>query len=385
MVNQVSSRYRHGGDIYSLAEELMVKPSNILDFSSSLNPIGPPPSVMKMIKNLKKMDIMPYPDSISRRLKRVIGENHNLEPEYIVCGNGSTEIIYLIMKALRPQRLIIPVPTFNEYERAFNLYGKRDNIFYFYLKDNENFEIRINDLIEFTLKNLIPDETIVFLCNPNNPTGRLIKRDDMFYISQSAERYRFYLVIDEAFMDFVPYESIINMSRPMRYTIVLRSLTKFFGIAGLRLGYGIFHPDLSKIINEYKEPWSVNTIAEMAGINALQDRGFIEKTLRFMKNERRYFEKNLKASGIEYIPSDVNYYLIRINGARRLSRFLKMRGILVRECMDFRNLDSEYLRIAVKGRMENRILFDLLREYLEKEKFHETAQSTNEGYYDKEI
>ncbi len=310
MVKRESCNYTHGGDIYTLSEELRIEPSEIMDFSSSLNPIGPPSSVMKIIRNLKKKDIMPYPDSSSRRLKGIIGDIYGVKPEDIVCGNGSTEIIYLIMKALRPRRLIIPAPTFNEYERAFNLYGKRD-VLYFYLKEDDNFDISIDDLMEFISRNLLPDETIVFLCNPNNPTGRLIKRDDMLSLSEYAEREGFYLIIDEAFMDFVPDESMINMTRSLRYTIILRSLTKFFGMAGLRLGYGVFHPEISKKINEYKEPWSVNTIAQLAGINALMDMEFIKRTLRFIKNEKRYFENNLETSGIEYIPSYVNYYLIR--------------------------------------------------------------------------
>jgi threonine-phosphate decarboxylase len=203
---------------------------------------------------------------------------------------------------------------------------------------------------------------MAFLCNPNNPTGSLLNKEDVLKISDAAEKRKCYLVVDEAFMDFTPEESVISNALNNPYLIVLRSMTKFYALTGLRAGYGVFHSDLIPEIKKHKEPWTVNNLAQNAAVTALEDRDYADKTMQLIKDEKEYIENNLSRLAIKYFPSSVNYYLLKLNNAAGVINELSHKGILVRDCSNFKGLDSSYIRVAVKAREHNEMIIRELTE-----------------------
>lgn len=351
------NQIEHGGNIYRLAEELKIPDRNVIDFSTSVNPLGVSKKIKaELRKHLKYLHR--YPDPDMKRLRKRLAQYHGIDPETILCGNGSTELIYLIARALKPQRVLMPAPTFSEYERASRTAESREqraDIEYFLLKRESGFEINPDEFM-----NTMKGENIAFLCNPNNPTGRLLKKGDIKKIADAAYELNCYLVVDEAFIDFCPDESVIKEVESNPYLIVLRTMTNYYALSGLRIGYGIFHRSLTNRIREYKEPWTVSNLAQRAALVALKDKVYRKETYIFMQQEKRFFEKNFKRLGIAFFPSDANFYLVKISGAEEISRALRMKGILIRECSNFKGLDSTYLRIAVKSHKENALLIKKL-------------------------
>lgn len=200
----------------------------------------------------------------------------------------------------------------------------------------------------------------VFLCNPNNPTGRAIVRDDMLKICNAALKFKIYLVIDEAFIDFCPEESVVKEVENNPYLIVLRSLTKFYALSGLRIGYAVAHPKTLDLLTKYKEPWTVNTLAQLAGVAALRDTSFRLDSLKVIEHESGVLEDGLKLLNIRYFESDANFYLIKMRNAQQAALQLRDKGIMVRNCANFIGLDETYLRVAVKSNKDNmRLLKEL--------------------------
>jgi threonine-phosphate decarboxylase len=343
----------HGGNIYALSEKLRLNEKNIIDFSASINPLGIPESVNSAIKdNIKYLHN--YPDPEAKRLRSQLAKHHKINPESIICGNGSTELIYLVARALRPARVLIPAPTFSEYERACELSCKL-RVKSYRLKQENDFDIDPDKFIQ-KMKGC----DAAFLCNPNNPTGRVLKKAAAKKIADASRKLKCYLIIDEAFIDFVPEESVIKEVEKNPYLIVLRSLTKFYALSGLRIGYGVFPLNITETIKKHKEPWTVNTLAQTAGIAAFKDTAYKKKTFRVIKQEKDFLDKEFKRLEISCIPSEANYYLLRLNNAKEIISALRNKGILVRDCSNFKGLDGKHIRIAVKSREDNmRLLKEL--------------------------
>lgn len=380
----------HGGNIYRLAEEIKMPEAKIIDFSASINPLGAPEKVKQEIRrNLRYLGNYPDPDAKSLRLR--LARHHNAEPQSILCGNGSTELIYLIPRALRPEKILIPQPTFSEYIRACKTANYKLQVTSYKLKKENDFDFNPDDFISslVTCHSSLP-LNMIFLCNPNNPTGRLLKRNDMLKIADAAKRLKSYLVVDEAFIDFCPGDSVIDEVKNNPYLIVLRSMTKFYALSGLRIGYGVFPEHLISAMKEYKERWTVNSLAQIAGIIALGETEYRDKTIGLIKREKQFLENGFRKLGIKFYPSKGNFYLLRVNNAQEIYQRLKMRGILVRDCSNFRGLDSDYIRIAVKSRRENNILLKTLKSVLsepekggEKNGKEKNQNSSQKGYKDK--
>jgi threonine-phosphate decarboxylase len=339
----------HGGDIYRIAKELRIPEDKLIDFSASINPLGVSRTVRDAIKK-ELNNLINYPDSETEELKEVIAQHHNIAPETILCGNGSTELIYLIPRALKPGRTLIPAPTFSEYERACRT-NYELQIKNYELRKENNFNVIIDEFIA-SLK----DCDMAILCNPNNPTGNLLKREEVLKIARAAEEEKSFLVVDEAFIDFIPEESVIKDVQHNPYLIVLRSMTKFYALTGLRVGYGVFHKDLINKIKKFKEPWTVNTLAQKAAIVALKDNTYVKNTLDLIQREKKFMEKHMKEMNIKFFPSAANYYLLKIKNADSLIVTLRRKGILLRHCSNFKGLDESYIRIAVKSHKHNVLL-----------------------------
>jgi threonine-phosphate decarboxylase len=291
-----------------------------------------------------------YPEPFAEQLTGQLGMQLGINPQTIICGNGSTELIYLTVRALAPKKALIPAPTFSEYERACGMSGGSRCVHFGLHRENQ-FDINIDEFIR-----AMDGCDMAFLCNPNNPTGRLLQRDEVMKVVSAAERLHCRLVLDEAFIDFAPGHSLAGEVGNHSQLIVLRSLTKFYALSGLRLGYGVFSAALAEQVKRHKEPWTVNTLAQSAGLSAINDKAYEKETFIVMAAAKEQLEKGLDELGIEYIPSSVNYYLLRLGNASEVIASLRRKGILVRDCSNFPGLDGSYLRVAVKSLRDNATL-----------------------------
>ncbi len=345
----------HGGNIYKVAEETGISRDSLIDFSASINPLGISDRVKDVIH--QELDnLVNYPDPDAKALTDTIAAFHGIDSDSIICGNGSTELIYLMPRVFNPNKVLITAPAFSEYERACKL----------------NCELRITnyDLREDNKFNIDPDMFIermqgcdmAFLCNPNNPTGDILGRDEVLRVARAAAELKCLLVVDEAFIDFSPGESVIKDVQDNQYLIVLRSMTKFHAITGLRIGYAVLHRNIIENVRRMKEPWTVNTLAQKAAIAAITDSGYSDETYRLMEMEKEYLENSLSEMGVKFFPSAANYYLLKVNNATRITAALREKGILVRDCSNFKGLDGSYIRIAVKSHKHNAMLIKELED-----------------------
>ena len=367
-------------DIYTLAEELKRQERAVIDFSTPSNPLGVSKKIKAELRRHLKY-LHNYPDPEARRLKKRISQHYGIAPETILCGNGSTEIIYLLATSLKPRKVIIPAPTFSGYERACHI-SCNSEVMHYRLKAENNFDLDPNELVRTMEEHPpiaenrdshriyagappFPNCNMVFLCNPNNPTGRLLKRDGIKTIADSASKLGYYLVVDESFIDFCPDHSVIWDVAENPYLIVLRSMSSFYAIAGLRFGYGVISRQLAEGLKEYKEPWTVNSLAQRAAVVALKDKAFRKETIVSVQEERRYLEKNLGKMGMELVPSEANFFLARMDHAADILLKLRWKGILLHDCGHLQGLDSTHIRIAVKSHRENTILVKELKGILQ--------------------
>ena len=377
----------HGGNIYKVFREKNIK--EILDYSSNINPYGIPESLKsRIIENLEILERYPDPDYVELREKLANLNNVNLSD--IILGNGATEIIFLFMKVINPKKILIVSPTFGEYERAVkateipgdivslscsgdnkNIENKEIEIEYFELKESDDFKLNIGNL-----KNELEKKyDLLIICNPNNPTGKFLKLAQTEEILKECNKYDTKLFIDEAFIEFLAdemKESIVNTEENKKNLFVTRAFTKFFAIPGLRLGYGMyFDKELEQKISEKKEPWSVNNIAEMAGLTVLDDTEYIGKTLKWITEEKIYmYEKLNEISGIKVYETEVNFITGKIDeklfseglNVKVLREKMLEQGILIRDASNFNFLDERFFRLAIKDRASNERVIEAMKE-----------------------
>ncbi|KJS80177.1 MAG: hypothetical protein JM58_19025 [Peptococcaceae bacterium BICA1-8] len=350
---------KHGGNLKEVGELFAIDEKSLLDFSANINPLGPPEVVYDVIKNnLDK--ISQYPDSRNLELKKVLAEHLKIPFENITLGNGASELIFLITNHLRPQNVWIPVPTFSEYEIAAK--SSQANIVRLPLK-GENWNYFDLDKLNNLTKN-----DVVFLCNPNNPTGQLYSQQLLNEIFEICLKKEVYLVIDESFLDFLEdFEEIsfIKKSRNYNNLIILYSLTKFFAIPGIRLGAMITNCSLINSFEKAKDPWNINIFAQLAGAKALKDKDYIKKTLDFYQIERDFlYNELMKISGLFPLKPSANYILIKLldpNTSTNIYNALVIQSIIVRNCNSYPLLGEEYIRVAIKKREDNLLLINKLK------------------------
>lgn len=345
----------HGGNVFQASLETGIPVSELLDFSASINPLGVPDSVAAVIRDNIGL-LVHYPDPFADGISRDLSQHLGVPARSLVCGNGSTELIYLLVRALRPRRVMIPAPTFSEYERACVL-NEGASCTRYDLSSQDGFAIDLGQFIA-----AMAGCNMAFLCNPNNPTGRLVEREAVLDLVRAAKRADCLLVLDEAFIDFTPDQSLVKDVEGNSHLIVLRSLTKFYALSGLRIGYGIFPDQIVQRIRGHKEPWTVNTLAQLAAATAIRDRAYQEQTTTVISAEKKYFEQSFRDLGIEFFPASANYYLLRISRGKEVASALRKKGILVRDCSNFASLDGSYVRVAVRSRKENSRLLQELGE-----------------------
>lgn len=347
----------HGGDIYSARERIS---GEIIDFSANINPLGLPQTVKQAL--MESMDSFScYPDPLCRDLIQEIAKHEQIPAESILCGNGAADLIFRISWAMKPRRALIAVPTFAEYEQALSAVGCQ--IDYFELSAEHDFCLQ-----EDFLEQIHPKTDLVFLCNPNNPTGQLIDPKLLERILVRCTACGALLIVDECFRDFLDDpmgNSMKDWISSFPNLLILRAFTKHFAMAGLRLGYCLCsHPVLMERMRECGQPWSVSIPAQVAGIAALQDREYLEKSKVLISQERTYLRDSLTELGIPVIGSHANYLFFRIPDSSELPAQLEKDGILIRSCDNYRGLDKGYYRIAVKNHEQNQKLIDALTRFL---------------------
>lgn len=344
-------KYIHGGDIYKYDNK-------ILDFSANINPLGMPDTAKNAIINgIDKYEA--YPDYSSRQLRNALSIFYNFDSDRIVCGNGAADLIFRICLALRPKKVLIPSPTFSEYEEAAKISG--GVVHNHILRESENFDVTLK-----IIESIDKDTDMVFLCSPNNPTGRAIDLRIIEAILIKLQENKGILVLDQCFVHFLLDEDeyfAINLLKKYDNLIILGAFTKIFAMAGLRLGYALFgSKDIAAKIENTLQPWAVSTVASEAGCAALS-RDFINKTKQYVKEQRDFLTNSLSDIGIRVFESQANYILIKsdqnILDGDLADEALK-HGVLIRKCSNFRGLSSSFFRIAVRTEEENKIFVEVL-------------------------
>lgn len=339
----------HGG-LYSVENP----DPKILDFSSNVNPLGYPRSVRRLLSSgMSKIPV--YPDHNSSVLKQRLSEYLGISVGNMVVGNGATEIIYNFCRAVidRNTPVLITAPTFGEYEAAARLCGAKPQ--FFKTLDLED------DIAEFLKK--LPKNGIVFVCNPNNPTGLLVPKNVMMEILRAAQKRRTHVFVDECFIELAdPKQSLVNDVPKFDNLFVLRSLTKSFGLAGLRIGYGIGNKKMISVLDKIKIPWNVSGLAQEAAVLALSDAQFLRKTKKLITVESEFLKKSIsEIAGLSCFDSQTNFLLIKTKTPSKiLQKKLLRRKILIRDCSTFRGLNQNYIRIAVRTHKENMALIKAL-------------------------
>jgi threonine-phosphate decarboxylase len=357
----MSHTYDHGGNVFDVARQLGISPEEISDFSASINPLGLSPMVKKAI--ICSLDsLVHYPDSSHNELKQALASHHDLAPGNIVVANGSTELIYNLPVMLHGSKALIISPSFSEYVRALS--QQHWDAQHFILKAEDNFSIDLEALKH----KLAEGFEALYLCNPANPGGTLYPLRIIEQVFSLCIESGTFLVLDEAFMDFCEECSAKRFMVKGDNGIVLRSMTKFFGIPGLRLGYALASHTLTGHLDAMGGPWSVNTLALAAGVAALHDVEHNHRTIEYIRHERRsLFEKLSELNHLRIFPSSTNYLLLQItNGMSSMEirdRLMHQR-ILVRNCATFMGLSSQFIRVAVRTAEENERLVRALKNVL---------------------
>ncbi len=338
--------------------------NKILDFSANINPLK-----YKGIKNLllKNIDsVFYYPDTVHKNILKGLADYLKIPPENIILGNGTSELIYLIAHALNPKSALIPVPTFSEYERAMNAVNAKIHFLNLY----ENFKFPVAQANELR-------GDILFLCNPNNPTGNLLlNREEIYKISGNFS----IVVVDESFMEFVKDEerqTLVNGFKNKNF-IVLRSFSKFFGLPGLRLGCAVADKNIIEKLKSHLNPWNINSLASETISEILNEENgqtiekFKKRTREFVDREKKFIGYELKKTeGVNVYESATNFLLIKVPvNSDILAKKLFEKNVFVRDCGNFRNLGDNYIRICIRSRKDNEKFINKWTEALnELEKF----------------
>lgn len=352
----------HGSDIEKIANLYKLSKYNIVNYSSNVNPLGISPLLKTKLKS--NLDIIStYPDRDYTKLKSSIACYTNTKEQFIVVGNGATELISLTMQTIKPHNSIIIAPTYSEYEREIKHYNGFIN--YFLLKEQNNFNLDFIELIQ----QLTSSIDLLVICNPNNPTSSGIKYQILYDIVKHCKKNNIFVVIDETYIEFtkdVLQYSSVSICNNFDNIIVIRGVSKFFASPGLRLGYAICsNPNLLNYINNSRNPWSINSIASYAGEIMFDDISYIQNTKTLIEQERNKIYKKLSSfNTIKVFEPIANFILLKLlkKDLTALSVFehLIKENLMIRNCSNFIGLDNNYIRFCFLLPKQNDILLNEL-------------------------
>lgn len=345
----MNRNFQHGGQVYDADGQIDFQ----LDFSANINPLGLSQKIKQaLIENIG--GVVHYPDPAATELKSSLSKFYNVPRENLVLLNGAAEFFYLYCNVMKTARIVIPVPSFSEYERAARSVGA--DLEYFFLREEDNFQLNAEKLFDKVKSEKFD---CLIIGRPNNPTGNLISIDDIKKLSSAVK-----ILVDESFIDFLPIESarkIVNEK-----ICVVQSLTKIFAIPGLRLGFAVVEKSFAEKLDASKDVWNVNFLAQKAGVAALSDEKFLQDTRIWLEDEKKNFTRRLKEiPNVKVFEPTVNFVLIKFSTkeiANNLVKKLRDKKILVRSCGNFVGLDKKFLRLAIRTRAENNLLLSAMIE-----------------------
>ncbi len=343
----------HGGRIRATATSLDLDQEELLDFSANINPLGHPPLEELILREMEWVGH--YPDNDYIEFRRACAKFVGADPKNIVPGNGSSELMRLFAEALIEEgdKVVITSPTFGEYETQSRLFGAE-------IVHVQRGVRTPKDPADFLDDLLLEEAKAVFICNPNNPTGVLLPRSAIADLARRCERAETFLFVDEAFIELSdPDQTVADMAPEMELLFVIRSLTKSFGVPGIRLGFGVAGDHLADVMNRTRLPWSISSLAAAAGAHLLAQEDHLEKSRQVIREEIRWLSDELVRLGLDPVKSSVNFILVGVASAgvrsSDLVERMKSERVLVRDCRSF-GLGEDYVRVAVRKREENRRL-----------------------------
>lgn len=358
-------RYGHGGDLVTAADLFGMNADQFIDFSSNMNPFGPPDSV-RVVLETKWRELDRYPDPAVRGLRSKLAQRHGISLDHILCGNGAAELIDLAIRAIRPNQGVgLAVPCFGEYGEAAAKYGGRITRVPMFEKDS--FRLSAERVLETASSHDSPG--IWMLGSPNNPTGVTVDRDLVLKLLDTGA----FVVIDEAFLDFVPNEegmTLVQEAVKRPNLLVIRSMTKFYAIPGIRLGYAVGASETIAKMRGQQTPWSVNSLAQWIGEAVLDDVEYEQLTRRWLAEERQWLTNAIRGLGCKIFDSVTNYLLVKLPDefafdAAKLQQLMGQRGVLIRDASHFEGLNGRFIRVAVKLREQNERLIQALSECIQ--------------------
>lgn len=341
------SYHTHGGDVY--------RNKNVIDFSANCNPFGTPKSVKEAAVQAME-EVFHYPDTDCQELREAIGVYEEVQPEWIICGNGAADLIYRLVLGTKPKQAVLFAPTFAEYEQALEIVNCE--VKHYELKEENGF------CVEETLLDWITEKTdIVFLCNPNNPTGQTIDRDMLIKILDRCKKQNIVVILDECFLEFLDEPNRYEMSDlrgEYPNLLIIKAFTKIFSMPGLRLGYAISsNQDILEEMSWKLQQWNVSVPAQMAGVAALEKpKEYIRQTREYVSGQREYMRNIMKMMGYVVFASKANYLFFK--GRPGLEKEALEAGFLIRDCQNYEGLSEGFYRIAVRTKEENERLITWL-------------------------
>jgi len=354
----------HGGNVYAVARELGCRPEDILDFSASINPLGPPDGLERVLQeNFARLQH--YPDIHNRQLIEALARFHDLPEDQVAVGNGSTELIAWLPSTLGIRSAAVVLPTFAEYAKAFASQGVP--LRKLHTRAENGFQPLVSEL-EGALCGQPPDA--VLITHPGSPAGTLLSRDVRKWLLEKSKNDGFYLIVDEVFVDFCEGESLKRAAADHPRLVLIRSMTKFYGIPGLRVGYALAAPETTARLRSRVPPWSVNTLAQAAACYCLQQDAYRRRTLELVNRERTRLRAALNAiPGLRAFEGQANYLLVRMDerlpeASALQAALLHRHRLLIRDCASFEGLGTRDFRVAVRLPEENNRLLRAAKEWV---------------------
>lgn len=363
-----SLEYGHGGNVHAAANAAGLPISELLDFSANINPLGAPSWLRSCIAS--SLDsVLHYPDPWASELKRIIAGKYAVPVSQVLVANGSTELLYQLPGVLHCKRAVIPVPCYIDYIKVMQ--GAGIPVKTIPLLQETEFTLDCGQIAE-----VLKDGDLLILGSPNNPTGKVVDSADLAKLAQAFPNVIF--VIDEAFLEFVAGAS--SLAGTAENIITLHSLTKFYAIPGLRLGFGVFPEDISCALQAILPPWTVNSLAQKVGERGLEDLAYQKLSREFCQERREELQAQLgQFSELHVFPGSANYLLIKLapsHSVQVLAASLAKENILIRDCSNYQGLDKHFFRIAVRNTKENRQLLSALARFFKKPQRNKISKKT---------
>lgn len=351
----------HGSDLEKIEEIYGIKKEDIIPFGGNVNPLGISPLLKKSMGNHIEA-ICEYPDRDYKTLRSTLSMYCNTPMEHIIVGNGATELISLTLNLLRPKNALLLSPTYSEYMREISLVG--GSYHEYFLHEENNFYLDLEDL-----KSHLTDKVDLFaFCNPNNPTSSALTTNEIHDLLEHCRKHHIFVLIDETYVEFTPdiqAVSAVSFVNEFDDFMILRGTSKFFASPGLRLGYGICGSiTFLEKLNAIKNPWTINTLAALAGEAMFMDTDYIKRTKDYISDERkRCLEELDKCDKLKAYPAYANFILVKIlDGTTSFEMFERCikKGFMIRDCSSFEGLNGEYIRFCIRLREENTKLLNIL-------------------------